>query len=139
MEMIRVTGEASSLESIRHFVRDAATRAGLDKKQCYGLELAIDEIATNIVYHGYREAGRAGEILVRVSSDDAAVTTDLEDTGVPFDPRQLRRPPQVDLPIADRPVGGLGVFLAMESVDEYRYEYVDGQNRNSFVVRRRVG
>ena len=42
---------------------------------------------------------------------------------------------QIDLPLADRPIGGLGVFLAMEGVDEFRYEYDGACNRNIFVMR----
>jgi anti-sigma regulatory factor (Ser/Thr protein kinase) len=65
-----------------------------------------------------------------------ALTIVLEDTAAPFDPQLLTRPEQIDLPLAERPIGGLGVFLAMENVDEFRYEYADNHNRNIFVVNR---
>jgi anti-sigma regulatory factor (Ser/Thr protein kinase) len=50
----------------------------------------------------------------------------------------MQRPEQIDLPLAERPIGGLGVFLAMENVDEFRHEYVDDRNRNILVMRRPV-
>ncbi len=133
-----VAATPDSLELIRHFVRATAVEAGLERKKSYRLELAVDEIATNIVVHGYPDAGSAGEIVVRADADEEAVTIVLEDTATPFDPRQLKRPPQMDLPLAERPVGGLGVYLAIENVDEYRYEHVEGRNRNIFIMRRRA-
>jgi serine/threonine-protein kinase RsbW len=134
MNPLTVPGTLDSLSLIRDYVRAAAAQAGLDRKRSYRLELAVDEIATNIVNHGYQEAGRVGDVVTRAEFDANALTIALEDTAVPFDPRHLRRPDQIDLPLAERPIGGLGVYLAMENVDEFRYEYVDGHNRNIFLV-----
>jgi anti-sigma regulatory factor (Ser/Thr protein kinase) len=136
MPPLTVPGTLDSLGPIREYVRAAAAEARLDRKRAYRLELAVDEIATNIANHGYNEAGRTGEIVVHAVIDAAALTITLADTAVPFDPRRLQRPDQIDLPLAERPMGGLGIFLVMENVDEFRYEYVDGRNRNIFVMKR---
>ena len=136
MKPLTVPGVLDSLALIREHVRAAAAEAGLDRKRAYRLELAVDEIATNIVNHGYREAGRTGNVVVCAEVDAHMLTVTLEDTALPFDPRRLTRPEQIDLPLADRPIGGLGVFLAGENVDEFRYEYVNDHNRNIFVLRR---
>lgn len=136
MKPLIVPGTLESLSLIRDYIRAAAVQAGLDRKHSYRLELAVDEIATNIVNHGYQEAGKVGDVVTRAAIDANALTIALEDTAIPFDPRRLRRPEQIDLPLAERPIGGLGVFLAIENVDEFRYEYVDGHNRNIFVVKR---
>jgi len=136
MKPLTVPGTLAALALVREYVRAAATAAGLDRKRSYRLELAVDEIATNIVNHGYREAGLSGDVEVRARNTARTLTITLSDTAVQFDPGRLKRPEQIDLPLAERPIGGLGVFLAMENVDEYRYEYVDGHNRNIFVVKR---
>ena len=136
MKPLTVPGTLASLPLLRDYARAAAAEAGLDKRRTYRLELAVDEIATNIVNHGYQEAGLTGDVVARATIDAHALTIALEDTAGPFDPRRLRRPKQIDLPLAERPIGGLGVFLAIENVDEFRYEHVDGHNRNIFVVKR---
>jgi anti-sigma regulatory factor (Ser/Thr protein kinase) len=136
MEALIVPGTLDSLVLIRQYVKQAAAQAGLDRKRSYRLQLAVDEIATNIVNHGYREAGREGDVLVRATLDAKALTVVLEDTAVPFDPRHAARPEQISLPLAARPVGGLGIFLAMEGVDRFDYEFTDGRNRNIFQVNR---
>lgn len=136
MKPLTVPGKLSSLALIREYVRTATAEAGLDRQRAYRLELAVDEIATNIVNHGYLENDRVGDLVAHATIDAHALTVTLEDTAVPFDPRRLRRPAQIDLPLAERPIGGLGVFLAMENVDRFDYEFEDGRNRNIFVVRR---
>jgi anti-sigma regulatory factor (Ser/Thr protein kinase) len=136
MEPLTVPGTLDSLALIREYVRAAAAQAALDRKASYRLELAVDEIATNIINHGYQEAGRVGDVVVCAAIGANALTIVLEDTAVPFDPRQITRPEQIDLPLSERPIGGLGLFLAMENVDEFDYEYAGGRNRNIFVVNR---
>jgi anti-sigma regulatory factor (Ser/Thr protein kinase) len=114
----------------------AAQEAGLDKKAAYKLRLAVDEIASNIIIHGYEEAGLSGEVVVLARIDPETLTIALEDTSAPFDPRGKGRPEHIDRPIEERPIGGLGIYLTLESVDKFDYEYIGNRNRNIFVVKR---
>ncbi len=136
MELKSFPGTLDSLGSIRQYVTSAAQSAGLDKKATYGLCLAVDEIATNIIVHGYDEAGRSGVLDMRAEIGSGNLTITIEDDGIPFDPRQTNLPEAEDLgkPLEDRPIGGLGVFLAFEGVDEFRYERSGERNRNVFLV-----
>jgi serine/threonine-protein kinase RsbW len=43
---------------------------------------------------------------------------------------------ELDLPLEEREIGGLGVMLAREGVDDFRYERIDGRNRTMIVVNR---
>lgn len=136
MESLTVPAELDSLSSIGRYVIEAAAAAGLDKKASYRLRLAVDEIATNIIDHGYKEAGETGDVVVKADVSDDALTVVLEDTARPFDPLCKGRPDQIDMRLEDRPIGGLGVFLAIEGVDEFKYEHDGKGNRNIFVMRR---
>lgn len=136
MEALTVPAVLDSLSPIGQYVLRAAGDAGLDRKASYRLRLAVDEIATNIIDHGYGDAGVAGEILIRADLDKNALVITLEDTATPFDPTTRMRPEQIDKPIEERPIGGLGVYLAVEGVDEFRYEYAGNRNRNVFVMKR---
>ena len=136
MDALIVPGTLNSLEPIRDYVKAAAALSGLDKRREYRLELAVDEVATNIINYGYQRAGKTGDVEVRVEILPEQLTVILEDDSAPFDPMGLKRPEQIDQPISERPIGGLGIFLALESVDEFRYEYVDGHNRNILIMKR---
>ncbi len=114
----------------------AAAEAGLDKQAAYRLALAVDEIATNIVVHGYDEAGREGVINAWADIDEQALRISLEDTGVTYDPRQASLPGDLDVPLEQRTIGGLGLYLAVDGCDELLYERVDDRNRTTFIVKR---
>lgn len=136
MEPLTVPGTLEALGAISQYVTAAATTAGLDKKTAYRLRLAVDEIATNIITHGYAESGQTGEVTVLAEVTSQALRIILEDTSPPFDPRRLGRPEQLDQPADTRPVGGLGVFLTLRNVDWFEYEYANSRNRNIFVMQR---
>jgi anti-sigma regulatory factor (Ser/Thr protein kinase) len=133
-------GELDSLSAIGRYVHEAALAAGLDRAGAYKLRLAVDEIATNVVVHGYQEDGVSGEVTVSAVIDGRTLIIAVEDTARPFDPtaRALPDEEELDRPLEERPIGGLGVLLARESVDDFRYERVDGRNRTVFVVNRPV-
>ena len=136
MDTLTLDANLDALTTSWKYINAAALDAALNKKQIYHLRLAIDEILTNIVTHGYEEAHLAGKIWLWAECTEHALTVYTEDNGVQFDPLDAPPPGDLNRPLAERAIGGLGVFLAFRSVDEFRYEYVSGRNRNIFVVYR---
>ena len=137
MEPLTVPGILDSLSAIGQYVNAAALAAGLDKKVSYRLRLAVDEIATNSIIHGYEESGLTGDVVVYSEILPDTLTIIVEDTAPPFDLRTLaERPDHIDKPVEDRPIGGLGVYLTIQNVDKFDYEYVNNRNRNIFIVNR---
>ncbi len=129
-------GNLDSLSPIRDYVNTEAVLAGLDKKAAYNLCLSIDEVATNIINYGYIEAGIEGNIDVFIDNNGAQLTVILEDRALQFDPRDNDMPTdaELNLPLEDIAIGGLGIFLVFSSVDKFDYEYSDGKNRNIFIM-----
>jgi anti-sigma regulatory factor (Ser/Thr protein kinase) len=136
METFVVPGTVESLGPIREFVRSKAAEAGLDKKRAYRLQLAVDEIAANIALHGYEEQGLTGDIEVQAEMESDRLTITLVDSAIPYDPYSRVMPSDLDAPLHERAIGGLGVFLAINNVDEFLYRFDDGRNHNIFVVQR---
>lgn len=135
MQSLTVPGNLHSLEPIRDSVRAAAGAVGLQGTELYRLLLAVDEVATNIVMHGYDEAGIAGMIDLWFEIEPDSLKVYMEDTGAPYNPENLRIV-DVDQPLDDRKEGGLGVFLAIRGVDNLEYANTGGRNRHTFVVKR---
>jgi serine/threonine-protein kinase RsbW len=135
MDALTVPGTLDSLSAIRDYVRKAGEKAGLDRKVIYRLALAVDEIATNIVTHGYADAGLSGDIVLSAILQPTSLTIQMEDTSQEYDPYGRGEPDNLNKPIEERPIGGLGVFLAVRGVDEFGYRYVDGRNLHTFKVR----
>ncbi|MEB3289788.1 MAG: ATP-binding protein [Leptolyngbya sp.] len=136
MEQLTVPGELASLKLIAEFVLAEASKAGLDKKAAYRLRLAIDEIATNIILYGFQESSQEGELQLFSTTDQGKLEIAIEDSAIPFDPISARQVEATELtrPLEERQVGGLGVYLAIQGVDQFRYERVRDRNRNTFVM-----
>lgn len=128
MKPVTVPATLDSLEDIAEYVMAAATSAHLGKRASYRLRLAVDEIATNIIVHGYKEAGLQGALELHAEIDEGVLTITIEDSGAAYDPRQAAVP-DTTMPLEQRPIGGLGVYLAIRSVDEFLYERVGERNR----------
>ncbi|MFJ9845932.1 ATP-binding protein [Kitasatospora sp. NPDC101155] len=134
MTALRIAAALTSLDEVAHFCHELAERAGLGPEAAYRLRLATDELATNVVMHGYR--GGEGELRLTGGMDEDTVWIRLEDDAPPFDPAAGCRPPTPDVPLARRPIGGLGIHLALTALDAFNYRYADGHNRSALVIRR---
>ena len=133
-----VPGELESLKAVRDYVLNAAALAGLDKVLTNRLRLAVDEIVTNSIVHGYNESGTTGDVLLDARLDEDSLTVVVEDEAPYYDPTQHRMPTTDDLatPLDTRDIGGLGIYLAVNSIDQFHYERDGSRNRNIFVVYR---
>jgi len=138
MESKTFPATVESLTHIREYLTELSGTAGLDKKQTYNLCLAVDEVVTNIVLYGYGQSRQKGVVDVSAEMDENQIKITVEDDSPPYDPTQQKLPDEEDLkkPLEERSIGGLGLFLAINNVDEFKYEYVNGRNRNIFIVKR---
>jgi serine/threonine-protein kinase RsbW len=129
------------LGEVRQFLKNAAAEAGLDKKSTYNLQLALDEIVTNVILYGYEASGLTGDIVLKRDITEKSLVITLEDTGIAYDPRTRKMPDEIDLSkdLEDRPIGGLGIYLAINGVDEFDYERAGNKNINTFTVYRPDG
>ena len=133
-ESITVPGKLESLEAIAKFVLRVAQMSRLDTKASYKLRLAIDEIATNIIQHGYTEAGLTGDIICTARSEGNCLTITLEDWGLAHNSAEYPPTNNLQQSLLERPIGGLGIYLAIESVDNLQYERIGDRNRHIFIV-----
>ena len=137
MDAVTFPGTLDALSLIREYVKTAAEAAGLSCSAAYNLVLAVDEIATNVIEHGYKEAGLKGDISVGAAIDNDNLVIRLADTGKSYDPHAYPEISDTELSkeLEDRSVGGLGIMLAKDGVDDLQYEATEHGNTHRFVVR----
>jgi serine/threonine-protein kinase RsbW len=124
--VLLVKAELANLGEIRRFVAEHAEGAGADQDATEDLTLAVNEAATNIMEHGYR--GQPGAIEIELRVEGSKLRVYLRDQSPPFDPTHLPDP-DISLPLEERPLGGMGIFLIKKLVDEFRYRVIpDGRN-----------
>lgn len=136
MKPLVLPGRLDALEQVADYVHAAAAEAGFDQKTAYRLHLAVDEVATNTVTHAYEEKGIEGNLYLEAEITAQELRLHLEDDGIAYDPTQKSDPSDLDRPLEERKVGGLGIFLAKRNVDALLYERRGARNRMTFVLRR---
>jgi anti-sigma regulatory factor (Ser/Thr protein kinase) len=90
------------------------------------LNVALDELLANELSHGIAGAD-AGSLTVEVELYQERLTVTLTNDGPPFDPFS-QATPDTTLSVDDRPIGGLGIHLVRELMDDVGYERRDGHN-----------
>jgi serine/threonine-protein kinase RsbW len=120
MERTTFAGTLDALDGIRQVVKARAQEAGLARKPTYNLLLAVDEIATNIITHGYLENGVQGCVDLLTDCTDDYFTVMLEDDAPAFDPLSHKMPTEEFFakPLEERPIGGMGIHLTVNGVDK---------------------
>ncbi len=101
-------------------------RNGVSPEALFHIQLALDEILTNVISYGYRD-NREHEILIRISLHQGELTAEVEDDGQPFNPL-LRPDPDISRPLEDKPIGGLGIYLIRNLLDGMEYRSENGKN-----------
>lgn len=115
----------SELHAMLYFVRNIGEQHGILKDKLLRLELACEELLVNIISYAYPH--QPGEITISCKGNTEALLITITDCGLPFNP--LTIPPiRKDLPLEQRTLGGLGIFLAKASVDHLHYERVQDRN-----------
>ncbi len=115
-----------NLTALKDFINGELDAFGLDPRQCLQVELACDELLTNIILYAYPKP--PGDITVRCQPLDAqSFQVTIIDSGVHFDPLATERP-DTALALEDRPLGGLGILLSREMVDNITYERQNDSN-----------
>ncbi|OPY39140.1 MAG: serine-protein kinase RsbW [Methanoregula sp. PtaU1.Bin051] len=106
-------------------IEDYLVSAGVNPAIVPDIELAVDEVMTNIITHGFRR--QAGTIGITCSIGEGVVRIEIRDRAPAFNPLLLKEP-DISVKLEDRPVGGLGIYLVRKVMDAVSYEYRDGEN-----------
>ncbi len=124
----------SELERVSGIVRAFGERNALPATAVFEVNLALDEVLTNIMAYGYDD-GRPHDIVVRLSIGPGALVVEAEDDGRPFNPLEAAAP-RLDQPLAERAVGGLGLHLVRSVMDGL--EYRRHGERNVLVMKKSI-
>ena len=94
-------------------------------KEKMQIDVAVEEIFINIANYAY-DPGK-GKVTIRVEAQEGEAVITFIDSGVPYDPL-AREDPDVTLPAEERQIGGLGIFMVKNTMDDMSYENKDGKN-----------
>lgn len=131
-ETFRVANDLAAVGRLVIAVEHFCRALKIAESDVAAFELAVEELATNVATHAYADGARH-EFTVRLAFVDAhadggeALRSVIEDDAPAFDPLS-RAEVDTTLPLAARPIGGLGVHLVKKLMDRCAYERRDGLN-----------
>ncbi|MCZ7546092.1 MAG: anti-sigma factor antagonist [Anaerolineae bacterium] len=128
---LRVVAQLDQITPAREFVADAAVEAGLDERGVYHCQVAVDEVMTNIIEHGFG-GGSAAQIDVRCATVDRQFVITIIDGSPPFDPT-AHKDPDPAMSLDEREPGGWGIFFIKSMMDDISYRHEDGLNYLSLI------
>ena len=129
---LKIPPTLDQLERIAAVVEDLGEQDNWPPDLIFKVNLVLDELSVNIVNYG----GEASEIEVSLAADAEEVRVVISDDGKPFDPLNDAAEPDLDAALEDRPIGGLGIHLVREMMDELHYRRENGKNRLAMVKRK---
>jgi serine/threonine-protein kinase RsbW len=134
VEVVRAA-RREHLGDVLAFVDHACARAGVPHEVLFDVRLAVEEVVTNVIDHGY--AGMpTGPVTVRFHHDPRQIIITIEDLARPFDSSRVARP-DITAPIEERAIGGLGWHLVHQVMDEVRHAQ-GGTNGNRVTLVKRL-
>lgn len=117
------------------FINDFLEKKDMNSKIISQIDIAVDEICSNIFNYAYKD--KKGQVLVEISYQDKMVVIRFVDTGVKFNPLE-KEDPDVHLSLQERKIGGLGIYLVKQLMDDVKYEY-SLKNENILTIIKKVG
>lgn len=122
-----VNAEDDNLDRVQAFVEEHLARVQCSLRTKMQLAIAVEELFINIAHYAYTPKKGMAKVRVSLSKDPPSITITFYDRGKPYDPL-ARADPDVTLSAEDRKIGGLGIYMVKQSMDEMSYAYQDGQN-----------
>jgi anti-sigma regulatory factor (Ser/Thr protein kinase) len=133
---LKLQHNLSEVARIFEWVDEFIKAHGLPDRAGMQVALALDELVTNTISYGYPDGPRdEPAVTLTIRLDGEFVVTTLEDQGVAFDPFAMPAP-DTTLNVEERGIGGLGVHLVRELMDDVSYQRVGNVNR--LTLRKRV-
>jgi len=123
----KLKSDLAELDTLSRHVHNFGQSLGLSRKFLFEINLALDELFTNIISYGYQD-DKDHFIEISITPQNHSLVLCIEDDGVPFNPIEVDDP---DLPcnIESCKIGGLGIHLIKNLMDEVCYRRLKGKNR----------
>jgi serine/threonine-protein kinase RsbW len=127
---ITCAAELESLSVFRQFISDCCSIHNVPEDTVFDLKLAVDEACTNIIEHGYKGMD-PGSIILWFRIEPDRILVSITDFGRVFEPVEAPRP-DVEAALDDRPIGGLGLYLIYQTMDNIDYQSSEEGNTLTF-------
>ena len=124
---IRIINDLDEIPRLAEFIEMLGSELNLPDELTMNINLALEEAVANVIMYAYPSEEKQ-EILLKVTFSQDQLVFLLTDKGLSFDPTQVEDA-DITLPIEERSVGGLGIFLIRSIMNEVTYQRLREENR----------
>ncbi|MBN2441178.1 MAG: ATP-binding protein [Spirochaetales bacterium] len=126
MRKIQKKADMVYFDAFLDFVDSCSVMVGFDKKDENKIRLACEEIIINIMKYAYPKS--KGDITIRCDIQSGkSLTINIIDQGIEFNPLETEEP-DIDSPVQERKIGGLGIFMVKKIMDSLEYQRIKDTN-----------
>jgi len=127
LKQITVPATISSGHKVIAFVEKELALRECPTEAVNQINVAIDEIFSNIAKYAYKDSEGEATLTLEFDDDPRSVTLTFIDSGIPYNPL-AKEDPDITLSAEERQIGGLGIYIVKNSMEEVKYRYEDGKN-----------
>ena len=123
---IILANDISEISRLADFVEEIGNDFSLTPDIVFNLNLVLEEAVVTVINYAYPKEDHQW-IYLSAKLQDGTIILVLTDTGKEFDPTMA---PEADITLSadEREIGGLGIFLIRQIMNEVKYERIDGKN-----------
>ena len=122
----KLKSNLSELDALCQKLEKFGQSMGLSQKCIFEANLALDELFTNIISYGFDDKNEH-TIRITISLQNDELVFNIEDDGMPFNPTEVESP-DLECTIEECRIGGLGIHLAKNLMDEVCYQRCNDKN-----------
>lgn len=123
---VTLANDVQDIPQLAAFVDEVCEAVGFDSILTMQMNLAMEEAVVNVMNYAYPK-GTKGDVCIEAKAENGELQFMIVDSGTPFDPT-AKEDVDTTLSAEERPIGGLGIFLVRQLMDDISYEYKDGKN-----------
>ena len=124
--ILQIQNNIPELTRVHAWLEEIRTTHVIGGGDVFALTLALDELLTNTISYGYDDTA-SHDITVTLRVDDGRAYVCIDDDAREFDPLRAEKP-DIDAPLEERRIGGLGIHLVTTMMDRVEYRREGGHN-----------
>lgn len=130
---IQISNDLSELERLNLLVEEFGGENNFKTEEEYAIYLCLEEMVTNVISYAWPDGGEH-TIDIRLTVDEESIRVEIDDSGAEFNPVEYGTP-DTSASAEDRPIGGLGIHLVKQTMDDMFYQRVD--DRNALIMKKK--
>ncbi|MCI0602063.1 ATP-binding protein [bacterium] len=123
---MQIKNDLAEMAKLRDAVMNFCKQNQLPADTVFVIDLCLEELITNVIKYGYEDSAEH-DVQIDLSLQENLLVLEITDDGRPFDPTHIPEP-DLDVPLEERRIGGLGIHLVRNYVDSMHYKREGNQN-----------